>query len=106
MALRRSTLNMLSFIYFILMGAVWLGWQYETDHRMQRDRESVAQQLRSTGLSEWQVYNITLGMTQAYDNAVSYASMAVIVVVMCTQGMTSILIASLFDEKTSSTRTA
>jgi len=99
MALRRSTLHLVSFLYFVMMLAVWLGWQFETDRQMQRDRSSIEQQLRSTGLSEWQVYNITFGMTQAYNHAKSYASTAVIVVVMCTQGMTSVLIASVFDEK-------
>ena len=38
-------------------------------------------------------------MSQAYNSAMSYTSIAVIVVVICTQGMTSVLIASLFDDK-------
>lgn len=67
---------------------------------MRRDRESIEQQLRSTGLLDGQVYNITYGMTQAYNHATSYASMAIIVVVICTQGMTSLLISSVSDERT------
>jgi hypothetical protein len=38
-------------------------------------------------------------MTQAYNHAVSYASIAIIAVVVCTQGMTSVLIAALSDQK-------
>jgi hypothetical protein len=101
MAQSRATLNVLSILYLLLMLAVWLGWQFETDGRMRRDRESIQQELQSTGMSEWQAYQITYGMSQAYNHATSYASMAIIIVVICTQGMASMLISSLPDEKRS-----
>jgi hypothetical protein len=99
MALSKTTLNVLSILYLGLILAVWLGWQFETDRRMRRDRDSIQQELQATGMSAWQAYNITYGMAQAYNHATSYASAAIIAVVVCTQGMTSILISSLSDEK-------
>jgi hypothetical protein len=37
MALGRTTLNVLLILYLVLVLAVWLGWQVETDRRMRRE---------------------------------------------------------------------
>lgn len=99
MALKRSTLNMLSFLYFLLSLGVWVGWQVETDRRMERDENLFQQQLQADGMSATQAFNIRQAMRQAYDHATSYASTAIFVVILSTQGMASILIASLPEDR-------
>ena len=99
MALTRSTLNMLSFLYLLLTLGMWVGWQIETDRRMGRDENLFQQQLQADGMSASQAFNIRQATRQAYDNATSYASTMIFFVILCTQGMASILIASLPEEK-------
>lgn len=99
MARSRTTLNVLSTFYFVMALAFWLGWQIVTDRRMQRDQELTEEQLRSSGMSAWQAYTVTSGIKQAYNNATNYASMVIIIVIMCGQGMATLLISSLPEEK-------
>lgn len=99
MALSRTKLTIVSTLYLGLTLAVWLGWQLETDRQMRRDRESIQQELQATGMSAWQAYNITFGMTQAYTYATSYASTVIFFVVILTEGMTVMLISARADDK-------
>jgi len=99
MALSKTKLNVVSMLYLVLTLAGWFGMQVETDRRMRRDRESIQQELQANGMSASQAYNITFGMAQAYNHAVSYASTAIIIVVLFTQGLTVVLVSLLSDEK-------
>ena len=99
MTRKRARLNTLSFFYLVLTLAVWLGWRVETDRQLRRDAELFQRELQADGMSAAQAFNIRQAMAQAYDHAASYASMGMFVVIVCTQGMVSILIASLPEEK-------
>ena len=99
MALTKAKLNVASTVYLVLTLSVWLGWQFETDRRMRRDREAIQQELLSTGMPAWQAYNITYGITQAYNHATSYASTVIFIAFVFTQGMTTVLISLPSDEK-------
>jgi len=98
MTRKRARLNMLSFFYLVLMLAVWLGWRIETDRQLRRDGELFQQELQAEGMSAAQAFNIRQAMGQAYDHATSYASMEIVIVIICTQSMFSILIASIPEE--------
>ena len=99
MALTRSKLNTFSFLYLVLTLGVWLGWQIETNRWMATDENLLQQQLEADGMSASQAFNIRQATRQAYNHATSYASVAIVVVIMSTQGMASMLIAALPEEK-------
>jgi hypothetical protein len=95
----KTKLNLFSLLYMVLMLAGALGMQVETDRRMRRDRESIQQQLQADGVSASQAYTLTSGMAHAYDNATSYANTTIFIVIIFTQGMTSLLISALHDDR-------